>query len=292
MLKTTFYFLILFFPLLSIAQWAQIGGDINGAALNERSGIETDLSADGNIMAIGAPWSNINGTRSGTTRVFQYDGSAWIQRGNNINGSNEDNLFGTTVKLSADGNVLAIGASQFGASSETPPGYVRVFDWDGTDWIQRGNDITENINQDNFGAAISMNSDGNLIAVGAYTNSEIALFSGQTRVYEWDGVNWNQLGSEINGENQNDLSGVQVNLNAIGSILSIGETRGTGDGRVRVFEWNGSNWNQKGDNINGENSFGLITSMDEDGTTLFIGGNTGSMSQGISKIFEFNLLTT
>ena len=133
-----------------------------------------------------------------------------------------------------------------------------------------------------------MSADGDIIAIGAYLNSQVALFSGQTTVYEWDGTTWDQIGDAINGENENDLSGGSVFLNDDGSKLFIGETAGTADGRIRTFDWNGSNWIEGVEINDTEVGFGVINDIDATGTTLLAGGMSGAMSQGVNKIFEFD----
>lgn len=51
--------------------WQQINDDIDGEALQDRSGISVDLSADGSIVAIGAYLNDGNGSNAGHTRVFE-----------------------------------------------------------------------------------------------------------------------------------------------------------------------------------------------------------------------------
>lgn len=64
--------------------WAPVGTDVTLAgvdAVNVRAGVA--LSADGTVMAVGAPSANGN---SGVVRVHRYAGGAWSQRGGDING--------------------------------------------------------------------------------------------------------------------------------------------------------------------------------------------------------------
>ena len=52
--------------------WTQRGQDINGEATNDESGTSVSLSANGTIVAIGAPFNDGNGSNSGSVRVFEY----------------------------------------------------------------------------------------------------------------------------------------------------------------------------------------------------------------------------
>ena len=54
------------------------------------------------------------------------------------------------------------------------------------------------------GFAVSLSNDGSRIAIGSPEATEEI---GQTRVYEYSGGAWTQLGADIDGENQRDYSG-------------------------------------------------------------------------------------
>ena len=59
-------------------------------------------------MAVGA-WGNNGaaGTNSGHVRVWKWNGSAWSQRGGDVDGEAKHDLSGFSVALSSDGLVLA-----------------------------------------------------------------------------------------------------------------------------------------------------------------------------------------
>ena len=60
------YLLIFFFFSFSVSAQNQLGGDIDGEAINDRSGYALSLSSDGTIVAIGAPYND--GTGIGRSR--------------------------------------------------------------------------------------------------------------------------------------------------------------------------------------------------------------------------------
>jgi hypothetical protein len=66
---------------------------------------------------------------------------------------------------------------------------------------------------------------------------------------------WSQLGSDIDGEFAGDRSGTSVSLNGDGTTLAVGailnNDGANNGGQVRVFDWNGSSWSQKGADIDG-----------------------------------------
>ena len=89
---------------------------INGTQDQARQGQAISLSADGNIIAIGAAdYDNGSKSDAGHVRTFKYDtsSSSYGEYGSNheIKGSNSKDYFGVSVSLSADGKILAAGAS-------------------------------------------------------------------------------------------------------------------------------------------------------------------------------------
>src|SRR5690606_11489381 len=90
--------------------WTQIGADINGEANSNRSGYSVALSSDGAVVAIGAPFNDGNGEDSGHVRVYQNIAGTWTQVGADIDGEGAQDESGSSVSLSADGTVVAVGA--------------------------------------------------------------------------------------------------------------------------------------------------------------------------------------
>lgn len=293
-------FLLLFTTFISFGQWNQLGSDIDGLVANEQSGTSNDLNADGTVLIVGVPRALDNGIMTGKARVYEWNGTNWIQRGDDLIGSNQGDVFGEAVSISSDGNTLAVGAPGFLNPSYLgptgPTGYTRIFEWNGTSWIQKGNDINGEAPNDVAGSSISLNANGNRIAIGASSNDGAnGSSSGHCRIYEWNGSAWNQLGSDIDGEAANDFSG-SVSINAPGTIVAIGasgnDAGGTNTGQVRVYEWNGSSWIQKGTDIDSDNtnaSFGYTISLDTSGTTFIAGGYSFVNSAlGFIKTFTWN----
>ena len=125
---------------LDIATWVQRGSDIDGEAAGDLSGCSVSLSADGSVVAIGASGNDGNGIDSGHVRLYAWDGSSWVQRGSDIDGEAADDYSGSSVSLSADGSVVAIGA--YGNDGNgIDAGHVRLYAWNGSSWVQRGSDI-------------------------------------------------------------------------------------------------------------------------------------------------------
>ena len=217
------------------SSWNQLGSDIDGEASSDLSGSSVSLSADGSVVAIGADGNDGNGNRSGHVRLYQWDGSTWNQLGSDIDGEAASDYSGSSVALSSDGLIVAIGAERNDGNGDYS-GHVRLYQWNGSSWNQLGSDIDGEAANDNSGYSVALSSDGSIVAIAAPA-SEIESNSGHVRLYQWDGLTWNKLGSDIDGEF--DLfSQASVALNADGSIVAFGATNDNGtDSRVRVFNY-------------------------------------------------------
>ena len=65
---------------------------------------------------------------------------------------------------------------------------------------QLGSDIDGEAADDNSGYRVSMSSNGDRVAIGAFYNDGGGSNSGHVRVYEYSGGSWSQLGSDIDGK--------------------------------------------------------------------------------------------
>jgi hypothetical protein len=225
------------------SSWVQLGSDIDGVDAWDYSGASVSLSSDGSIVAIGATGNDGNGLNSGHVRLYQWNSGAsdWDQLGLDIDGEAAGDQSGTSVSLSADGSIVAIGA--YGNDdTASAAGHVRLYQWDSgtSDWDQLGSDIEGEALGDNSGYSVSLSADGSIVAIGAYANDGNASSAGHTRLYKWDGSAWNQFGSDIDGEAENDQSGYSVSLSSDGKFVAIGaytnDGNGDNSGHVRIFD--------------------------------------------------------
>ena len=113
------------------------------------------------------------------------------QLGGDIDGEAAHDNAGYSISLSAEGQKVAIGASGNDANGNDA-GQVRVFEWNGTEWSQIGEDIDGEAAHDGSGRGVSLSPDGLRVAIGAYMNDVGGTISeaGHVRVYEWDGIEW------------------------------------------------------------------------------------------------------
>ena len=258
--------------------WQQIGTDIIGNALNNWLGWSVSLSANGSTLAIGLPGNSNSFTYSGSVRLYEDINGTWTQIGNDIDGQSLSEFSGTSISLSDDGSTVAIGA----ASYNSVQGVVRIYQNNAGTWAQVGSIIEGEAVGDQSGYSVSLNTDGSIVAIGAYQNDGNGSDSGHVRIYQNTGGTWTQIGSDIDGELANDGSGFSVSLCADGSIVAIGAYQNGGNngpesGHVRIYKNNGGNWVQIGSDIDGEASgdgSGWFVSLSGNGSTVAIGAPT------------------
>lgn len=273
--------------------WVQRGADINGLELSSdgyQFGTAVALTPDGTTFAASAPGAGT--ANAGHVRVFDWSGSVWVQRGDNITGGDAD-LSGSApnqLAISDGGLVLAVGAAH-NDDGNNDAGQVKVYAWSGGAWAQRGADLNGAGYDEYFGKSVALSADGGVLAVGATgwgqygTNSQD---SGRTVVYAWSGSAYVQRGSDIPGGDKYDGSGRDVALSSDGTVLAtsaldadyIAGGAHYDVGHVRVFKWSGSVWAQRGDDINGETAGdqdGMSIGLSDDGETLAVGSWKGNL---------------
>ena len=277
--------------------WVQQGDDIDAEAAGDQSGWSISLSSDGSVLAIGARLNDGNGSNSGHVRVYVWNGNAWVQQGDDIDGEAEGDQSGYSVSLSSDGSILAIGSFDNDGNGSNS-GHVRVYVWNGNTWVQQGDDLDGEAESDASGYSVSLSSDGSIVAIGAHKNDGNGSLSGHVRVYAWSGTAWVQRGSDIDGEAGGDQSGWSVSLSSDGSILAIGARlnngNGASSGQVRVYTWNGIAWIQRGGDIDGEaggDQSGYSVSLSSDGSIVAIGSpfNDGNgATSGHTRVYAWS----
>lgn len=273
-------------------QLMQLGTTIGGEQQDDYFGRSVSLDEEGNTVVIG---SANNQAQTGYVKVMDWDGSAWTQRGINIAGESSGGIFGSCTSISDDGNIVAIGAPYNTSPNGSYSGHVRVYQWDGTEWIKLGPDIDGFSEYDQFGTSICLNSSGRTIAVGAVNDNENFEGSGQATVYDWDGSTWVQRGAGILGVTTGDGVGSAVSLSSDGNTLAVGAANAGPNwsfaGKTMIYDWDGTSWVQRGNDILGEypqDNAGCSVDLNEEGNSVVIGALKNNQYAGHARIYDWN----
>ena len=316
-------------------QWTQIGPSIPGAT-NERFGQSISISSDGMRVVVGAAfgtetikvyeysnatWNKIfeasgvsgdqfgkvisissDGKRvasgalsdtsnTGYARVYDIDSQTLLVQ---LTGASTNEYFGSSVSLNSDGTRLVVGADQY----QNGNGYVKIYTESGGSWSLLGSQISGESNNDRFGYAVSISSNGNRVAIGAYVH---ASNRGHVRIYEYSGGTWNKIGIDLDGEGSGDEFGFSVSLSSNGKRVMAGGPLYESDDRgvVKVYEETGGTWNQVFSNIVGGagDKMGRVVSMSSDGNVIVAGSSLATSQDGkvvvyTCVVFENRLMNT
>ncbi|NRB50525.1 MAG: hypothetical protein HRU41_22845 [Saprospiraceae bacterium] len=259
------------------SNWVEMGSPIYGTGREDLSGSAVSISKQGNIIAIGAPYSNTNGSDAGQVRVFKWVNNNWVQLGNDLRGSNPGDRAGSSVTLSADGKIVAIGAIRNDEAGSNA-GQVRIYRWQSNTWVQMGNALNGSQAGEQFGVEVDLSDDGFTLAIGGNGNDHTDRNAGYAKVYRFNGTDWTQRGQDIYGIYKGGELGAGLALSGNGEVVAVGSPRGDHDinalGYVQVFEWGNASWNQIGSTIFGENRndyFGYAISLSDNGRILAVG---------------------
>ncbi|WP_024330433.1 VWA domain-containing protein [Simiduia agarivorans] len=297
----------------------------------DRFGSSVSVSNDGTVIAVGAKFEDSAGngvygnisagnssfTDSGAVYVYSKLNGVWQQQAyiKAPLASGASDFFGYSVSLSGDGSTLAVGA--YGEDSEltgsnapynntgTDSGAVYIFTQNAGVWASQAYLKAQNIGHyDYFGFSVSLSTDGNVLAVGAYNEGgsatgvngvvdNLAAGSGAAYVFNRDGINWSQSAYvKASNTDASDMFGFSVGLSGDGNTLVVGapgeDGASTGiysvdqssngkssSGAVYVFNYEGTEWVQdsyvKANNTDSDDQFGYSVSVSADGRDFAVG---------------------
>ncbi|PHR12772.1 MAG: hypothetical protein COA40_07790 [Aequorivita sp.] len=253
--------------------WVQLGNDLIGQSFGDMFGQAIALDHTGNKIVIGSPGNNGNGNNGGSTQVFEYTNDSWVQVGNNINGEFGLDYSGEAVSINFHGNIIAVGAKTNSGGGNNA-GHVRVYQFDGTDWVQQGEDINGEAAGDLSGRSVSLNASGTIVAIGAADNDANGISSGQVRIFEFQDNEWLQLGADIDGENEFDNLGRAVSINGNGHVVAVASSFAGNGGLVKLYQYLNGEWLQVDETLLGANygdCFGYSVSLNSRGNVLAAG---------------------
>jgi co-chaperonin GroES (HSP10) len=278
-------------------------GEILGAP-GEYFGHSVTISADGTVLAVGAPyWDAAGDQNEGRVLIYKYSG-VWNKIGD-IRGSNMNQYLGeyiSSINLSADGTVIAIGSYKWNDYK----GRVYVYKYVSVgDWTYMG-DFQGTQTYEYLGMSVSLSENGTVLAVCASNWSMPGVYNvGRVFIYKYNsGTSWTPIG-EILGTQGSEYFGAHVSISQDGTVVAIASygynVAGIGFdvGRVCIYKYDsGTSWTPIGE-ILGTQEYeysGQSLSLSADGTVVAIGstyydkngGTTNnSSSEGRVRIFKY-----
>ena len=267
----------------TVADWTQLGQDIDGEVGLDRFGTAVCMSSDGLTVAASAIENNGGGTDSGHLRVFVFSTQrlAWVQLGQDIDGAELDR-FGASCTMSANGRRVAL-LAPFRQ-------WAVVFSYNPltSQWEQTGPTLT------NVGGSgnekVSLSNDGNVMALGNSATGTVTVVAYRPQTNLWDPV------GEFNAQFQSDLYGSSVALSGDGSTVAVGapgnDAGGIDAGCVQVYRFEDDGWLQLGEKILGRapaDNFGWVVALSANGSILASGAplkdaDTNPVSPNVGQV--------
>jgi len=212
---------------------------------NDDFGYSVAVSADGTTAIVGARRDEApNGSRAGSAYIFSRKGDGWQQQAELVprNGNNNDQ-FGVSVALSADGSTTIVGAPR-DTVSDGRQGSASVFSQTGGTWQKQAKLTPNDEGGGNSGRSVSLTADGTTATVGAWRhrdpNGSGAV--GSAHVFSQSGGAWRQQTTLTpNDGDAGDRFGWSVAVSPDGSTTVVGaflseNSNGSSAGSVYVFE--------------------------------------------------------
>jgi len=246
------------------------------------------MAAGGKTMVVGA---SEEGGLENQGRVYTFDltGYVWVQRGSYLEAADPGvgDYYGSSVAISEDGKVLAVGATRWDGAAVEDQGAVYIYDRSGDDWVMRGS-VLEPADADvewQFGSDVALTSDGAILAAGCRGRHATYEDQGGVYIYDWSGGAWVQRGDVLVAGDPGaiDLFGMGVALSQDGEVLAVGATNADATGLVNcgcvyVYDRDGTGWAQRGDPLflsspASYDLFGEDLSLSADGEIMAVGAN-------------------
>ena len=236
--------------------WVQLGNNItDNINTGTGAGHSIAISDNGNIIAVGEYQSDKNGSNSGHVSIYQYNSnsSSWEQLGNDIDGVAHNDLAGTSVALSGNGHIVAVGAHDHNGPAGADTGHVRIFQYTNNTWSQLGNDIYGEAPGDAFGYSVNLSTDGTILSANSAFSEVNGVETGHVYLFQYNSNSdsWVQEGERIYEENSsNNLALYEGSaLSGDGSVLAFATKGSTNVVNVRetLIETNNTTSQQSGD---------------------------------------------
>ena len=258
-------------------EFRQSGQTIQTTSSSENMGWSVSISGDGTRAVVGAPYNGTNNT--GRVAVYDLSGSQWTQVGSDIVGQSTSAFLGRSLAISYDGSRIAIG--------NDVNNKVMIYELVNSAWTQLGNDIT---GTGGFGYAVALSSDGSYVVVGTDGGDYV-------EVYEWSGSNWSKRGSTMSWGSIPNGFGNAVDISSDGSRIVIGiPEEGSGLGRLRVYDYNGSQWqlildafaNTISGQVDSYQYYSTSVGISADGSRIIVSAAASNTVQSFVHVLEYD----
>lgn len=245
----------------------------------------------------------------GLVKIFSWSGTTWAPKGTIQGPDISNSYFGRSIKLSANGNAIVIGAPGYTNEYRIPP----VYEYNSTamSWQSHrdnaiavyGRDLAVILDASQNARANAIRNN-TLAYIGGRRRSTSSNNSGKTSTdWEWvTGDVWNYenfASGEPNSTGEKAVhfwtsDGKWNDINSASNYPAIYmyyKTRLLSIGQAYVYGYvGGTNWTQLGQTlvgISGGNEFGSSVAISNDGTIISVGTNDISLNRGYVNVYKY-----
>ncbi len=278
----------------------------SSASNNDMFGDSVSLSYDGQTALVGAQGVS-GGVHKGAAYVFSSASGSWVLVGTltNSTGSNND-FFGDSVALSADGHVALIGAAGVSAGLHKGAAYIYAMPsggWSSSTTPKATLSVSTGASSDNFGGSVALSSDGQFALIGAPGVSAGAK-KGAAYIFQEPSTGWaNSTTPKATISNTASASGDSFGTSVAFSsdeqfalIGAPGVSGGLDKGAAYIYQMPSTGWANTtapkaslsvaaGSNFD---NLGISVALSADGETALVGadGYTAGDNKGSAYIFS------
>ena len=269
-----------------------------------QQGWSTALSANGDVLVIGAP-DEVN-SGAGSVLVYSRSGITWNYQQTIVAPDALSNAQqGYSVAISGDGSTIAFG----GPSDNVSVGAVWVYTNPtptGPGWTEQQKIIaTGPTGSVNAGTSVTLSKDGNTLAFTSPSQPNGDNTFGAFYIWNRSGVTWSQTAT-IPGTGTspgtNMFSPQTIAINGPGTIVVVGdpyypnpiESQTPGPGLANVYTLVNGTWNPtpvttlSGSDVSGNSQQGNSVAISTTGNTIAVGGPGDNSNVGATWIYQWS----
>lgn len=184
-----------------VYKWNGTSYDVVGEPIQYTfGGVETNtnitISGSGEIVAFTC--ENDGNSNNGQVKVYQFIESEWIQLGNDINESDNEDL-GSSIKLNGNGREILIGSRNFAVNSDV--GCVQMYTLINSVWTKEGDHMSSTTM---VGDSVSLSPAGDVAVFSSVTSGNTN--NGRIWLYNYFDGEWTKR-VDISGNNNEYLGG-------------------------------------------------------------------------------------
>eukprot|EP00913_Durusdinium_trenchii_P002235 g2065.t1 len=192
------------------------------------------VSISGNVLIVGAPAEDINGTDAGGAYVYKLVGNIWTLDARIVS---EDiaagDRFGNSLKV--EGDYIIVGADGHDSNGLADTGSAYIFSKNSDSWVQQAKLVGDDtMAGDKFGISVSMTE--NYAVVGAdWHTGPGGVGCGAAYIFAFNGSSWNQEAQLLPDDSAAfDRFGGAVSI--FESTVIVGAVESEENGAAYVFE--------------------------------------------------------